>query len=263
MQPHDELAATYKLFVPIRQRFTSSGVERGGYPRPGLTPVYIRKFGAHAATIFPNLSTVEASFTAEQLAVVMHAILLLKGWMTGAEGQPNLTTRILEHFHHTTHSYFALALLRSTEDLLAGCIKAHPAQAPVFDALFRVAGSEGLRDLIQLYGTRLLNQTLHGESAALPDILGFVNLHQRPPQTGSVTETGEQYEVGCPGHDFAKVFYHHCQAAASHLIKHEALDRIASREMELRSLPIDMVSHFTLFAHQNVAYILTLYGIKV
>jgi hypothetical protein len=80
MDASTEILANYQLFAPIRERFQGSGVERGGFVRAGLTPVNLRTFGEYAATIYPNLAHVEASFTSEQLTVCMQALTLLKAY---------------------------------------------------------------------------------------------------------------------------------------------------------------------------------------
>lgn len=258
-----EILANYQLFAPIRARFHGPGVERGGFVRAGLTPVNLRTFGEYAATIYPNLSHVEASFSGEQLKVCMQALTLLKGWVQGKYGQPPLSERVVQHFQETSRPYFGLALLRSSEEILAACIAAQPEQAPTFDAIFRVAGSEGMRDLIQFHATRLLGQTLSQETPNFPDILGFVNLHERIDPNASLADPSQQYEVWCPGQDLAKVYFQECQSAAQRLIAHDQLHQATPRESELRALPVDLVSHLTSFVQARAKEQLRSYGLEL
>jgi hypothetical protein len=263
MDASTEILANYQLFAPIRERFQGSGVERGGFVRAGLTPVNLRTFGEYAATIYPNLAHVEASFTSEQLTVCMQALTLLKGWVQGKFSQLALSERIVDSFWQTSKPYFGLAALRSSEEILAACIAAQPEHAPTFDAIFRVAGSEGMRDLIQFHATRLLGQTLTQEKPDFPDILGFVNLHERIDPNASFLAPSQQYEVWCPGQDLAKVFFQQCQSAAQRLIEHDQLHQAAPRESELRALPVDLVSHLTSFVQAHAKEQLRGYALEL
>lgn len=258
-----DMLANYQLFAPIRERFRGPGVERGGFVRTGLTPVNLRSFGEFAATIYPNLAHVEASFTSEQLAVCMQALTLLKGWVQGKFGHPALSERIVDTFRQTSKPYFGLAALRSSEEILAACIAAQPEHAPTFDAIFRVAGSEGMRDLIQFHATRLLGQSLTQEKPNFPDILGFVNLHERIDPNASFLAPSQQYEVWCPGQDLAKVFFQQCQKAAQGLIEHDQLHQAAPRESELGVLPVDLVSYLISFVHSHAKQQCQAYGLEL
>lgn len=85
--------------------------------------------------------------------------------------------------------------MHATEILLAACMTAHPDHAPMLDAIFCVAGSKGLRDLVRLYGAHVLEHVTAGTAVSFPDILAFVNLHERMVQ-GVDGELHEQrYEV--------------------------------------------------------------------
>ncbi|HYF62533.1 MAG TPA: hypothetical protein VD886_06940, partial [Herpetosiphonaceae bacterium] len=70
MSDDERRRAAEELFAPVRRRFGAAGAERGGCPRAGVTPVYVRKFGEHANTVFPGLATVESSFDEAQLRAV-------------------------------------------------------------------------------------------------------------------------------------------------------------------------------------------------
>lgn len=261
MDTATELLANYQLFAPIREHFSQPGVERGGFVRAQLTPVNLRHYGEYGAIIHPQLSHVEASFNTEQLRVCMQALLLLKNHIQGKTGQTALAEQIIGNYQHTK-PYFALAVLRSSEAIIAECIAANPAHAPSFDVIFRVAGSEGLRDLIQFYASRLLGQTLHNEDPNFPGILGFVNIHERIDPKAPPSAPMQQYEVWCPGHDLAKVYFQQCQSAAQHLIEHNQVHQAAPRESELRALPSDLVRHLTNFVQAQAAQQLQGYGIE-
>jgi hypothetical protein len=246
MGDYDErVQAAERLFEPIRRRFSAPGAERGGCLRAGVTPVYVRKFGEHAATVFPGLATVESSFDEAQLRAVTASLVALKNWINGAatRGIPtgDLAALIERHFLAATRPYFLLALLRATEQALAEFMAASPADAPVIDAIFRVAGSEGVRDLIQLYAAHMLEQTAQGNPGSLPDILAFVNLHERPGPSPSAPATS--FEVWCPGYDLSKAFFGHCQRAARSLHEQGALTSIPSLAEETAQLPPSLVQH--------------------
>jgi hypothetical protein len=246
MSDDDERAqAAERLFEPIRRRFGAPGAERGGCVRAGVTPVYVRRFGEHAATVFPGLATVESSFDEAQLRAVTATLVALKNWLNGASTQEvpagDLAALIERHFLAATRPYFLLALLRATEQALAEFMATSPADAPVIDAIFQVAGSEGVRDLIQLYAAHLLEQTAQGTPGGLPDILAFVNLHERPGPSPSAPV--DRFEVWCPGYDLSKAFFGHCQRAARALHDQGALARIPTLAEETAQLPPSLVQH--------------------
>jgi len=261
MSDSDErVQAAELLFEPIRRRFDAPGAERGGCVRAGVTPVYVRKFGEHAATVFPGLAAVESSFDEAQLRAVTASLVALKNWINGTASAQRATQRvprvpagdlaalIERHFLAATRPYFLLALLRATEQALAEFMAASPADAPVIDAIFRVAGSEGVRDLIQLYAAHLLDQTAQGTPGGLPDILAFVNLHERPGPSPSAPATS--FEVWCPGYDLSKAFFGHCQRAARSLHDQGALVRIPTLAEETAQLPPSLVQHLNNFVRR-------------
>jgi len=234
-------------FASVRQRFDHPGVERGGCPRAGVTPVYVRKFGDHAATIFPNLATVEASFDAEQLRAVTTTLLLLKSWITGDTDRAPLAERILDAYLRHTRPYFVAALLQATEAVLADCLTAHPDHAPVIDAIFCVAGSEGFRDLVRLYDARALEHASAATMITFPDILAFVNLHERTSRTADGTWQESRYEVWCPGYDLAKEYHRQCVQAAHALVDQHQIVFVPSLQEEVGMIPDNLVAHFTTF----------------
>jgi hypothetical protein len=248
MSDDDQVQAAERLFEPVRRRFSAPGAERGGCVRAGVTPVYMRKFGEHAATVFPGLATVESSFDEAQLRAVTATLVALKNWLNGAAPAGDLAALIERHFLTATRPYFLLALLRATEQTLAEFMAASPADAPVVDAIFLVAGSEGVRDLIQLYAAHLLDQTAQGAPGGLPDILAFVNLHERAGPTPSAPV--DRFEVWCPGYDLSKAFFGHCQRAARSLHDQGALARIPTLAEETAQLPPSLVQHLNSFVRR-------------
>lgn len=247
--PPPELAAriraAYHQFASVRHRFEHPGVERGGCPRVGVTPIYVRKFGEHAATIFPNLSTVEASFDAEQLRAVTATLLLVKSWITGHTQQVPLAERIVGAYLSDTCPYFVAALLRATEAVLIGFLNAHPDHAPALDAIFCVAGSEGFRDLVRLYDARALEHASAATTLTFPDILAFVNMHERVSRSANGSWQESRYEVWCPGYDLAKEYHQQCVQAAHALIYQHQIVFVPTLEEEVSMLPDNLVSHFT------------------
>ena len=239
------MSATYHQFTSVRQRFDRPGVERGGCPRAGVTPVYVRKFGDHAATIFPNLATVEASFDAEQLRAVTATLLLLKGWMTGHTEHAPLAERITNAYLRYTRPYFGAALLQATEAMLTTFLTAHPDHAPVIDAIFCVAGSEGFRDLVRLYDARALEHASATTALTFPDILAFVNLHERVIRAADGTWQEARYEVWCPGYDLAKEYHQQCVQAAHALVHQHQIVFVPTLQEEVSMIPDNLVTHFT------------------
>ncbi|KAB8141426.1 hypothetical protein F8S13_18645 [Chloroflexia bacterium SDU3-3] len=245
-RPERDLAASWLLFAPIRERFVRPGVERGGCPRHGLTPVYARKLAGHAEAIFPGLNGVESSFTEPQLHAVTAAIVALRRHMDGHTAPP-LSALIVRHFQGGAGPSFLRALLRSTEDLLDTCMRAEPQHIAAIDALFRVAGGEGFRDLIQHYEARALAQAIAGEDVVFPDILAFVNMHERQARDAQGQWRTERYEVWCPGYDFAKAYHQQCRAAARELAAGGVIVALPLEE-EMLYMPENLVAHFTHFA---------------
>jgi len=241
----DRISAAYHQFASVCQRFERPGVERGGCPRASVTPVYVRKFGQHTATIFPNLTTVEASFDAEQLRAVTATLLLLKNWITGHTHQAPLAERIVDAYLSGTRPYFVAALLHATEAVLVGFLTAHPDHAPVIDAIFCVAGSEGFRDLVRLYDARALEHASAATTLSFPDILAFVNIHDRVIRAADGRWEESRYEVWCPGYDLAKEYHQQCVQAAQTLVNERQIVFVPTLEEEVQMLPDNLVAHFT------------------
>jgi hypothetical protein len=152
---------------------------------------------------------VEASFDTEQLRAVTATLLLLKGWITGHTGHTPFAERVIDAYLSHTRPYFVAALLHATEAVLAAFLTTHPDHAPVIDAIFCVAGSEGFRDLVRLYDARVLEHASTATMVTFPDILAFVNLHERTIRTLDGGWQEARYEVWCPGYDLAKEYHQH------------------------------------------------------
>jgi hypothetical protein len=256
------LRETYARFAPIRARFAGGSEERGGYERPGVTPIWTRKFGAYAQVLHEGVDryVVEASFDHEQLADVQATLLLLKSTIDGTQHPTSLADRIVCCYKEETTPFWALALLRATEGLLRDVVALHPAQVCVLDAIMRVAGGEGLRDLIRFHGIRLLQQTKAQTVADFPDILAFVDVHhaQRQGTGGVLLHT--KYEVWCPGYDLSKVFWAQCCRAATRLVQEHAATTTPSVEEEARQLP-EVSRHLGTYVARLTNSTLRQYGI--
>ncbi|MBA3470174.1 MAG: hypothetical protein H0T53_11090 [Herpetosiphonaceae bacterium] len=83
-----ELAHTQALFADIRAKFTGLGVERGGHERPGVVPIYVKKYGEYISILYPDVQrfSVESSFSEAQLRYVNAAQLAL--WAGGSPYRP-------------------------------------------------------------------------------------------------------------------------------------------------------------------------------
>lgn len=240
----ERITAAYRQFASIRQRFTHPDAQRGGCPRTGMTPIYVRKLGDQATTVFPNLMAVESSFNAEQLLPVMATLLVFKQWIVGNAEHTGFAQRIVEAYVSHTRPYFVAALLRASDELICDFLRVYPDHAPTMDGIFRVAGSEGLRDLIYLYDARTLELVSSGAASSFPDILAFVDMHERTTHTadGSTQET--RYEVWCPGYDLAKAFHQQCLEAAHTLVDQGLVPFVPTFQEEVARLPKDLVAHF-------------------
>jgi hypothetical protein len=233
------LLETHARFAPLRARFAGGGEERGGYERPGVIPIWTRKFGAYAQVLHEGVDryVVEASFDHEQLADVQATLLLLKNTIDGTQHPTSLADRIVCCYVEETTPFWALALLRATEGLLRDVVALHPTQVCVLDAIMRVAGGEGVRDLIRFHGIRLLQQTIVQAEADLPDILAFVDVHHVQRRNEGGTSLRTKYEVWCPGYDLSKVFWVQCCRAALLLVDEYGITTTPSVEEEARQLP--------------------------
>jgi hypothetical protein len=166
------------------------------------------------------------------------------------------------HYLTTTRPYFVRALLCATEDLLAGFLTASPEYAPVVDAIFCVAGSEGFRDLIRLYDARALEHAIAATASAFPDILAFVNIHERPARDAEGRWQDARYEVWCPGYDLAKECHQQCAQAARSLVEQYEITFTPPLSEEVLALPEDLVAHLTAFVRNRTTELIRQYDIQ-
>jgi hypothetical protein len=82
---HARLQYTYTLFQPIRQKFNTSVIERGGYERADVTSLYIRRYGVKAYAFLGGAKTctVESSFTEKQEIYINETLTSLTGFIVG------------------------------------------------------------------------------------------------------------------------------------------------------------------------------------
>lgn len=253
----DQLQSSYDLFAPIRARFVGVGVERGGIERIGVVPVYVKRYGAYLPHVFPDIQhfRVESTFTPEQLELVNAALLAVKQQVNHADD--SLCQRIVEQFNHATKPYFLLATVRAVEAVLASTLHDQPQHGATLDAIFRVAGSEGIRDVIRLYGAHMLDHALNKTAPTIPDLLAFVHVHLRETAHGNV-----HAEVWCPGTDLAKAMLHHMHQAALMLVNEHDIKLSLALDMEARALPVDLVHHFTTFVQRRAHSMLLQHGVR-
>ncbi|HEY1011414.1 MAG TPA: hypothetical protein VGE07_01840 [Herpetosiphonaceae bacterium] len=269
-QPTDDeirrqLAATSALFQPIRAAFRGPGRERGGHERPGVTPIYQKKYGEHFKLIYPEIErySVESSFTAEQLGYVQAALVALRDAVVGADGGPALAERVTGVFLASTRPYFMAAMLKALEDALREVFERQPLLAAALDAIFRVAGSEGMRDLVRVYCAHQLEHALAGAASPMPDLLAFVDVHQREeppagsPPAGQPVRTA--YEVWCPGTDLAKAIFRQCEMAATGLARDHGVDFAPGIAEEAGMVP-EVTAHLTKFARACALAAMARYG---
>lgn len=255
------LTAASELFRPIRAAFSGPGRERGGHERPGVTPIYQKKYGEHFALIYPEIEryTVESSFSAEQLAHVQAALVGLRDAVTGTDGRPALAERITSLYLASTRPYFMPAMLKALEDALRELFERQPHLAPALDAIFRVAGSEGMRDLVRVYCAHQLEKALERAKAPMPDLLAFVDVHQREEAGPGGRAARTAYEVWCPGTDLAKAIFRQCEAAAEGLVAGHGVSFALSLAEEAAMVP-EITAHLTRFARACAAAAMARYG---
>jgi hypothetical protein len=259
----EQLRHTYDLFADIRRRFDGPGVERGGHERAGYTPVYLKKFGAYAEAILGDIKqyTVEASFSDEQMGYVNEAIRAFRGAILAKEPGAGLAERVVDHYLRTSHQYFLLAMLRATEDVLRELVSTQPQLGAALDALFRVAGGEGIRDLIRFYCAHLLEHAIDNSETPAPDLLAFVNTHDHTRRDQAGTPVSIRYEIWCPGNDFSRAYFRQCERAAQALVQQHGVRSAYPLHEEARLLPPEISTYMTEFVQQLATPILQRYAI--
>jgi hypothetical protein len=242
-----QLQADLTLFHPIRTRFRTAGMARGGHERVGFTPIYARLAGAHAAAMQGGAQryVVESSFSPPQLARVQSCLVVLRRAVTGELDGTDLATRVVHHYLHETRPAFLPALLRACEATLQVLVDHHPEQAVVLDAIFRVAGSEGFRDLICFFCAHLLEQAIARSSVPFPDITAFADVHERHGRDATGQRLTTRYEVWCPGTDLAKLMDAQIRRAAATLVQEHGVYFALTTREEAALLPHRLPAYLT------------------
>ncbi len=253
---------TYTLFDNIRHKFNGAAIERGGYERIGLTSMYVSKFGAKAYAFLGGAKTcsVESSFTEEQEQYINETLTSLTGFIVGKHANKQLADRVIHHYVHSTAPYFILAMLKSTEELLNDYLKAKPEDSAVLDAIFRVAGGEGFRDLMRIYGARLIDEVLTNTKVSQPN-LAFVDIHDCYRQDESGETVIVKYEVWCPGRRLARAYLNQCQIAAQKLVREHGVSFAPSTSEEFQLFPHEISIYMKQVLQDIVSCILRKYGI--
>ncbi|MFL5805059.1 MAG: hypothetical protein ACJ8CR_25360, partial [Roseiflexaceae bacterium] len=205
--------------------------------------------------------TVEASFSDEQLSQVNAASLALRRTVLGGQTAPSFAERVVGQYQHGAHGYFLLAMLRATEDVLRETARAEPQLVAALDALFRVAGGEGFRDLIRFYGAHLLEHAASNTTTPAPDLLAFVNVHDCMRRDEGGAFAPAKYEVWCPGNDLARVYFSQCQSAAEVLVRQHGVRSPFPLHEELSVLPFEISTYLTDFVQRLAQPVLRQYGI--
>jgi hypothetical protein len=256
-----QLQITHQLFQSVRKKFDGPNAVRGGYERPLIAPVMIRKFKTDVQDDVKY--SVEASYTEEQLNYVNDTLIELKGFIAGRRGGKVLADSIVYQYLHGTAPYFMLAMLKATEDTLTDFIKVKPQHAIVLDAIFRVAGGEGIRDLIRIYGTRLLENAIHNTDASLPGIFAFIDTHDCYRKDAAGRSIEVKYEVWCPGRSLAKIYFDQCKIAADKLVKDHNVQYSPSSREEFQAFPSEISVYMREFMQQLLAPVLEKYQVDL
>jgi hypothetical protein len=261
----EQLTASAALFAGLRKRFAQPGVTRGGHERIGFTPIYARLAGTHATALHGEAARyiVESSFSPDQLIRVQATLVLLRRAVNGELDGRDFAARVVDHYLRETRPAFLAALLRASEATLDVLLTAHPDQAVVLDAIFRVAGSEGMRDLICFFCAHLLEQTIAGATEPFPDLTAFTDVHERVVRDNQGQPSTTRYEVWCPGTDLAKLIDSHVRRAAATLVQEHKVDFALSTREEAQLLPTRLPAYLTAHVHVRAAAICAQYGVTL
>ncbi|HEY9672287.1 MAG TPA: hypothetical protein V6D11_12640 [Waterburya sp.] len=257
------LQYTYSLFQDIRQRFNGAAIERGGYERTGVTSKYVRKFGVRAYAFLAGAKTctVESSFTEEQEEYINETLTSLTGLIVGKHANCSFADRVTHYYVHSTAPYFILAMLKSTEEMLYDYLEAKPEDSAILDAIFRVAGGEGFRDLMRIYGARLLDGVLTNTKVLQPNSLAFVDIHDCYRKDDSGKTVAAKYEVWCPGRRLARAYLNQCQIAAQKLVHEHGVRFAPSTSEEFQVFPQETSIYMKQFLQDIVSPVLHTYGL--
>jgi hypothetical protein len=260
---HARLQYTYTLFQDIRQRFNGAAIERGGCQRTDVTPMYVRKFGVKAYAFLGGAKTcnVESSFTNEQEQYINETLTSLTGFIVGKYANFSFADRVIHHYVHSTGPYFILAMLKSTEQLLIDYLEAKPEDSVILDAIFRVAGGEGFRDLMRIYGAHLLEGVLTNTKVSQPKSLVFVDIHDCYRKDDSGKTVPAKYEVWCPGRRLARAYLNQCQLAAQKLVHEHDVGFAPSTREKFQVFPHEISVYMKQFLQDIVSPVIQRYGI--
>ncbi|MCL1475367.1 hypothetical protein [Argonema antarcticum] len=257
------LQYTYTLFKNIRHKFNGAAIERGGYERTGVTSMYVRKFGVKAYAFLGDAKkcTVESSFTEEQEQYINETLSSLTAFIVGQKAKCSLAERVIYYYVHSTAPYFILAILKSTEEMLNEYLQAKPEDSAILDAIFRVAGGEGFRDLMRIYSPRLIDAVLANKKVSQPNTLAFVDIHDRYCKDDSGKTILAKYEVWCPGRTLARAYLNQCQIAAQELVDKHGVSFAPSIIEEFQVFPYELSIYMKQFVQNIVSPLLQRYGI--
>ena len=260
---HARLQYTYTLFQNIRQRFSKAAIERGGCERAGVTSMYVRKYGVRAYAFLGGAKTctVESSFTEEQERYINEALTSLTGFIVGKHTNCSLADRVTHQYVNSTAPFFVLAMLKSTEEMLSDYVEAKPEDSAILDAVFRVAGGEGFRDVMRIYGVRLLDAVVTNTKVSQPSSLAFVDLHDCYRQDESGKTVPAKYEVWCPGRRLARAYLNQCQIAAQRLVHEHNVRFAPSTSEEFQAFPHEISIYMKQLLQDIVSPVLQKYGI--
>jgi hypothetical protein len=195
------------------------------------------------------------------MGYVNEAIRVFRAAMLSKEPGASLSERVVGHYLRTSHQYFLLAMLRATEDVLRDMVSAYPQLVAALDALFRVAGGEGVRDLTRFYCAHLLEHAITETETPAPDLLAFVNTHDHMRRDETGAPMSIRYEVWCPGNDFSRAYFGQCESAAQMLVQQHGVRSAYPLHEEVRLLPPEISTYMTEFVQQLAKPILQRYTI--
>jgi hypothetical protein len=225
--------------------------------------MYVHKYGKKASAFLGGAKTcpVESSFTDEQELYINETLTSLTSFIVGKQATHSLADRVIHHYVHSTAPFFVLAMLKSTEEMLNEYVGAKPEDSAILDAIFRVAGGEGFRDLMRIYGVRLLDGILTNTKVSLPNSLAFVDIHDcyRKDDSGRIAPA--KYEVWCPGRRLARAYLNQCQIAAQNLVHKHGVRFAPSASEEFQVFPQEISVYMKQLLQSIIAPVLQRYDI--
>ncbi|MBD2093617.1 hypothetical protein H6F90_00410 [Trichocoleus sp. FACHB-591] len=225
--------------------------------------MYVRKYGLKAYAFLGGAKTctVESTFTEEQERYINEALTSLTGFIVGKYANCPFADRVIHYYVHSTAPFFVLAMLKSTEETLKEYLEAKPEDSAILDAIFRVAGGEGFRDLMRIYGVRLLDGILTNTKVPQPNNLVFVDIHDCYRQDDSGRTVSAKYEVWCPGRRLARAYLNQCQIAAQKLVHEHGVRFAPSTSEEFQAFPQELSIYMKQSLQNIVAPVLQRCGV--